>query len=115
MPERIQQRRTKGWRMPLNARSVARPSKWGNGWRVIHRGGTWDVKTPEGDCLVRVHREEAAALAVKFHRDWIVRMLELNTEFHALLVTELAGRDLACYCALDMPCHSTTLLELANA
>lgn len=30
MPERIQQRRTMGWRMPLNARSVARPSRFGN-------------------------------------------------------------------------------------
>lgn len=115
MPERIQLRRVKGWRMPLNARSVARPSKWGNGWRIIHRGGTWDVWTPEGESFIRVHREEAAALAVELHREWIIRMLELNADFRALLVAELAGRDLACYCPLDMPCHATTLLELANA
>lgn len=28
---------------------------------------------------------------------------------------ELAGRDLACWCALDQPCHADVLLELANA
>lgn len=26
----------------------------------------------------------------------------------------LGGRDLACWCALDMPCHADVLLELAN-
>lgn len=27
---------------------------------------------------------------------------------------ELAGRDLACWCPLDKPCHADVLLELAN-
>lgn len=27
---------------------------------------------------------------------------------------ELAGRDLACWCRLDRPCHADVLLELAN-
>ena len=30
MPERIQLRRTRGWRLPPNAVSVARPTRWGN-------------------------------------------------------------------------------------
>jgi hypothetical protein len=28
---------------------------------------------------------------------------------------ELRGRDLACYCPLDEPCHADVLLEVANA
>ena len=28
--------------------------------------------------------------------------------------TELAGRDLACWCPLDQPCHADVLLEIAN-
>lgn len=28
---------------------------------------------------------------------------------------ELAGRDLACWCPLDQPCHADVLLEIANA
>jgi Domain of unknown function (DUF4326) len=27
---------------------------------------------------------------------------------------ELGGRDLACWCSLDRPCHADILLELAN-
>ncbi|MGE2733815.1 DUF4326 domain-containing protein [Mycolicibacterium vaccae] len=27
---------------------------------------------------------------------------------------ELAGRDLACWCPLDDPCHADVLLDLAN-
>ena len=27
---------------------------------------------------------------------------------------ELAGRDLACWCPLDQPCHADVLLEIAN-
>lgn len=27
---------------------------------------------------------------------------------------ELAGRDLACWCSLDEPCHGEVLLEIAN-
>jgi hypothetical protein len=28
---------------------------------------------------------------------------------------ELRGRDLGCFCALDLVCHADTLLEVANA
>jgi len=28
---------------------------------------------------------------------------------------ELRGKDLACWCALDYPCHADVLLEIANA
>lgn len=28
---------------------------------------------------------------------------------------ELRGRDLACYCPLDEPCHADVLLEIANS
>ena len=39
MPERIQLRRTKGWKKPENAVNVARPTKWGNPFRVGHEIG----------------------------------------------------------------------------
>ena len=31
-----------------------------------------------------------------------------------MVKTELEGRDLACWCPLDQPCHADVLLELAN-
>ena len=30
-------------------------------------------------------------------------------------VAELRGKDLACWCPLDEPCHADVLLELANS
>lgn len=30
-------------------------------------------------------------------------------------VSELRGRDLACWCPLDAPCHADLLIELANS
>jgi len=30
-------------------------------------------------------------------------------------VNELRGKNLACWCRLDQPCHADVLLELANA
>lgn len=38
-PQRIQLRRTKGWRKPEGAIVVARPSKWGNPFRLGERMG----------------------------------------------------------------------------
>lgn len=35
-PQRIQRKRTKGWRMPEGAVYVGRPSRWGNPWSVGH-------------------------------------------------------------------------------
>ena len=34
MPKRVQMRRTKGWRKPESAVSVARGTKWGNPFKV---------------------------------------------------------------------------------
>lgn len=45
MPKRIQQRRTKGWRMPLFTKSVARPSRWGNPYRIAE----YKIDYPEAD------------------------------------------------------------------
>jgi hypothetical protein len=33
----------------------------------------------------------------------------------ATLRHDLAGKDLACWCPLDQPCHGDVLLELANS
>jgi hypothetical protein len=29
--------------------------------------------------------------------------------------SELKGKDVACYCKLDEPCHTDTLIEIANS
>lgn len=95
-PKRIQRRRTKGWRMPEGAVSVTRPGKWGNPFIVGHDSPyQW---APD------------AATAVRWYRD----LLSKNYELAEAARVELAGKDLACWCPLDAPCHADVLLEVAN-
>lgn len=59
-------------------------------------------------------REECVAL----YREWITGERDLldykpSSQVEALRAT-LAGRDLACWCSLSLPCHADVLLELAN-
>lgn len=113
MPERIQLRRTKGWRKPEGAVVVARPSKWGNPFTVagcIEAGFADDV-------------DQARVVVVHAFTDWLTgnRWADGSGEAadrrHAAYldaIPELRGRDLACWCPLDKPCHADVLLALAN-
>ena len=53
-------------------------------------------------------------------RDEVVRRYRDDLLAGRLAVTaddakrELRGRDLACYCPLDVPCHADVLLAVAN-
>lgn len=102
MPKRIQRRRVKGWQMPAGAVYVGRGSKWGN----PHRVGISLVREANGH-----YRQMSASDAVEaFRRDvpfWLQSGM-LNVE-------SLRGKDLACWCALDQPCHGDVLLEIANS
>ncbi len=90
-PKRIQRKRAKGWRMPENARSVTRPGKFGNPFRV----GV--------DCV-------DAESAVRIFRLWVLA----SEDRLAVIREELKGRDLACFCREGAPCHADVLLKLAN-
>lgn len=96
MPERVQLKRTKGWRKPPNTVVVARPSKWGNPFRVGVDGS-------------------AAECVEAFRHDLNVRdgTPVMGANMRACL-EELRGKNLACWCRLDAPCHADVLLEFAN-
>lgn len=91
-PKRIQRRRVKGWKMPEGAVYVGRPTKWGNPYHADLFSGD---------------RERVVALFWKYLHH--VNGAELRNA-----VKELRGKDLACFCPLDQPCHADVLLELAN-
>ena len=98
MPQRIQRKRSKGWRMPPNAVYVGRPTMWGNRWKI----GTWS------NTLGR--KVQTAQEAVDLYAN-----LLFPEEYHRAWVREnLRGKDLACWCALDAPCHADVLLKIAN-
>lgn len=97
MPERIQRRRTSGWRKPAGVVDVTRPSRWCNPYRV---GRPWRGYRAAVD----------AAEAVALYRD----LVAASPTFAALVRAELAGRDLMCWCRPGQPCHGDVLLSLAN-
>src|SRR4051794_31886528 len=103
MPERIQLRRSRGWRKPPDAVVVARPTKWGNPFVVGRRSGRELVRD-------RAH-------SVALYR----AMMAQSPRSCAAARAELAGRDLACWCPLVAedgsrgPCHADVLLEIANS
>lgn len=112
-PQRIQLRRTKGWRMPPNTVNVARPGPWGNDWVVWRDDGQWLV-TSNGRCHHPVEtKEEGIAYAVAEH----AKEIERSVGFYggATLLAELRGKNLACWCKPGQPCHADVLLRLANA
>jgi hypothetical protein len=67
MPERIQLRRTKGYRKPEGAIVVARPSKWGNPFPV---DGDWSLWTAVA-LGYQANRDGRRAAMVALHRAWL--------------------------------------------
>lgn len=112
LPRRIQLRRTKGWRMPPNTVSVARPGKWGNGCRVEHiQGVGWScTEISTGLSTPAAGPREAHAMAVDRHSAAVLAQPELV----ASIKRELRGKNLGCWCPEGMPCHGDWLLEVAN-
>ena len=95
-PRRVQLSRRRGWRKPVGAIVVARPSKWGNPY------------------VVRAGRTRAAAVA-QFEQALLQGDRSSLTFTSDDVRRELAGLDVACWCPLDEPCHGDVLLRLANA
>ena len=112
MPERIQRKRTRGWRMPEGAVYVGRPTRWGNPFATGHGPGAWWVDAPDGERWFETHAQARRAAVDEYYYaltngtlddPWLIRDTHL-----------IAGRDLACWCPLDQPCHADVLLEIAN-
>ncbi|MBP2522238.1 DUF4326 domain-containing protein [Rhodococcus sp. PvP104] len=102
-PKRIQRQRAKGWRMPEGAKYVGRPTKWGNPYRVGSMTYLTGKKTGQ--------KIDAAGVVQMFRFN---AMGDHNAEARKAIRAELAGKDLACWCPLDQPCHADVLLEIAN-
>jgi hypothetical protein len=108
-PKRVQLSRAKGWRMPPNTVKVSRPGKWGNRFRI---GDTAEVWGDPG--VVRFVPINDATTAVALFDQWVRLHLEQHPKIMRPALDELRGKNLACWCRLDEPCHADVLLRLAN-
>ena len=114
-PKRIQRKRTKGWRMPEGAVYVGRPTLWGNPFKVgirvpvdtLNGEKFWDASAADVAAMFRGWLANPAIYpgAVGARRDRLRAALDRG---------DLRGKDLACWCPLDQPCHADVLLEIAN-
>lgn len=106
-PRRIQRRRTKGWKMPEGAVYVGRPTKWGNPFAVGYIGRGIDAEYwDQVKCVEMFRFTMCPTDRAGIFTDYELNEIDLNP---------LRGKDLACWCPLDQPCHADVLLELANA
>jgi hypothetical protein len=85
--KRIQRKRSKGWKMPPNTVYVGRPTRWGNPYKIGVDGS----------------REEVIAK----YREWLKKKLEEKPAF----LDPLKGKDLACWCPPNKPCHADVIIE----
>lgn len=106
-PQRIQLRRVKGWRLPSNTVIVARPSKWGNPFKI-------GEPYPDGDPR-ELQRPATAEDVVGLFGDLLAGLLVVpGLRFDPRDLSELRGRHLACWCRVGAACHGDLLLEAAN-
>lgn len=121
-PERLQLSRARGFRLPLGAKSVARPSSWGNPYRLAKPTEHYHLPT-----VVHTHRgymtgpawagfnneREAIEFAVTLFRGSIIAAIDRDPGVSEYYLGPLVGHDLACWCRIGDPCHADVLLELA--
>jgi hypothetical protein len=104
-PRRVQLSRKAGWTKPTNTTVVSRPSKWGNQYKL-------------GGFVPGIGTLEKMSDVVEAYRQNIEARLAEETPAGAMLRLDmeinLKGKNLACWCALDQPCHADVLLRLAN-
>lgn len=118
MPQRIQRKRTPGWKLPKGSVIVDRTSRFGNPFREVDAIEA-EYSNPRRACVANFrawlrdddphgHYQDVYEVGSKvYDRRRILADLHL-----------LRGKDLACPCSLPEPsqpdhCHAAVLLELA--
>ena len=113
-PQRLRLSRARGFDLQavsralngLPARSVARPGPFGNPYEVGLDGDA-------AHCVALFAHLLAGDLALGMRTP--VAVLEARRAVILDGIPDLRGRNLACWCARDRPCHADVLLALANA
>jgi len=99
--------------MPANTVKVDRSSRWGNPFVVGEAspgGDQLGYQTPKELCGVFVRNR---AHAVELFRKWLYSLSDAALAWRIGGYT-LRGKNLACWCPLNGPCHADVLLDFAN-
>jgi hypothetical protein len=108
-PIRVQLRRAKGWRMPPNTVKVDRTTRFGNPFRAASGCTTADA-VRHYTYLLGGYICLSSSPSIDEQRTYL-KMLKAEK---AKGWPALRGKNLACWCPLDKPCHADILLKIAN-
>lgn len=115
IPHRVQRKRTRGFKLPSNTVSVTRGTKFGNPFKVGE-----SLKMVQDQIISYSDLTEAEIWDDVITQEIAVRLFKtyLHWTYTGRIIYEeakdLKGKNLACYCSLDKPCHADILLEIAN-
>lgn len=130
-PVRIQRKRAKGFDLKKESRRVnglecvyvGRPTMWGNPFKLGDEG----IHHPSQ--VVDAYRDIVENLMADWdrHLAYVKAGQQKRVPFHNFChaykghgaprldqIHRLRGKNLACWCPLDQPCHADVLLEIAN-
>src|SRR6185312_1503351 len=81
-PQRIQRKRTKGWKMPPNTVNCTRPGRFGNHYRVWKDGDQWTVSWHTCHWIPKENTKASATqLAVDLYRKDVTTEGPHNSRF----------------------------------
>ena len=129
MPVRVQLSRRKGWKMPPNTVKVDRSTVFGNvstctrpHMCALRPCECCIGENPQGHCCVTAFREYVlSGIEKRSSHTGLFRYALDGMDGYPqrdkmiARLPELRGKNLACWCALDQPCHADVLLDIANA
>jgi hypothetical protein len=113
-PQRLVLTRRKGFDLQamslalngLPVQTVSRPGKWGNPFTIPDMQEAYGLDAVEGQ-----------ARAIAMYKRWVAGEAGLADKApptREVIVAELAGKNLACWCKAGTPCHADVLIGLAN-
>lgn len=105
MPKRVLLEAYKSKPLPNHVIDVSYPGMWGNPFIV-------GVHGTDKEC-VEMFENLMAGFLCTTQDNWIDQRISYFYMIKHLGL--LAGKDLACVCPLDKPCHADVLLKLANS
>lgn len=98
--------------MPTDTVYVGRPTRWGNPFWVEWEGAGWCVTLTGGEHYSGpTDKRSAADLAVKLY---VTHLGLFQPDDINDYLAPLRGKNLACWCPLDGPCHADVLLDWAS-
>jgi hypothetical protein len=105
---------------------VGRGSRWGNPFKLVLIKKQWHVVAKENEkwnVLLKTNsHDEALNFSLKSYQYWLmpythkdgdIEKFYQSTAVYESIVSELKGKNLACWCNLKEKCHADILLKLA--